>query len=215
MVGSAPEPEYEKSREMSRDAKRTIRKCRPILKKRFTAGSSNRSVLRTSLSALESSKWNAHSAGGSLRCLSGKKQLPSSAEEGSFSQIGFLLQSLFTGMHLAPRQSMQDVLLIVLFGAVVLLAYTYFGYPLAIGALARFFPACKTVASRAEEAWPMVSALLCVHNGAGFLPAKIESLLAQDYPRDRLEILVYCDGSTDNTVAVAEMLAAQPAAADR
>ena len=118
-------------------------------------------------------------------------------------------------MHLAPRQSMQDVLLIVLFGAVVLLAYTYFGYPLAIGALARFFPACKTVASRPEEMSPMVSALLCVHNGAGFLPAKIESLLAQDYPRDRLEILVYCDGSTDNTVAVAEMLAAQPAAADR
>ena len=99
--------------------------------------------------------------------------------------------------------------------ALGLLAYTYFGYPLAIGILARLFPARRTTVPIASERPPMVSVLLCVHNGAGFLPAKIESLLAQDYPPERMEILIYSDGSTDDTVAVAKALAAEPVAGKR
>jgi biofilm PGA synthesis N-glycosyltransferase PgaC len=124
---------------------------------------------------------------------------------------------------------MQDLLRIVLFDAAdpeiilhaailiafALLVYTYFGYPLAIGVLARLFPARTPVAPMPTEAPPMVSVLLCVHNGADFLPAKIDSLLAQDYPPERMEILIYSDGSTDDTVAVAHALAAQPFARGR
>ena len=104
-------------------------------------------------------------------------------------------------------------------GAVVmlaLLAYTYVGYPVAIGLLARLRPRRPPPpGDRGAGELPMVSICLPVHNGAGYLPAKIESLLAQDYPPDRVEILVYCDGCTDDTEAVARALAAAPAAGGR
>jgi poly-beta-1,6-N-acetyl-D-glucosamine synthase len=98
-----------------------------------------------------------------------------------------------------------------------LLAYTYVGYPVAIGLLAgvtRRRPAPPAKADERAEL-PGISVCLPVYNGARYLPAKIESLLAQDYPADRIEILVYCDGCSDDTEAVARSLAAAPAAAGR
>ncbi len=110
-----------------------------------------------------------------------------------------------------------------LVGAVValaVLAYTYFGYPIAIWALARVFPVGRRRAGGKDEgnadvALPMVSVCLPVFNGVHFLPEKIQSLLAEDYPRDRLEILVYCDGCTDDSEQVARALAAAPGMEDR
>jgi poly-beta-1,6-N-acetyl-D-glucosamine synthase len=52
-----------------------------------------------------------------------------------------------------------------------------------------------------------VSAIIAVRNGEHYLRAKLESLLALDYPRDLLEILVVSDGSTDSTDAIAEEFA--------
>jgi cellulose synthase/poly-beta-1,6-N-acetylglucosamine synthase-like glycosyltransferase len=40
---------------------------------------------------------------------------------------------------------------------------------------------------------------MAVHNGAQHVVSKLRSLQALDYPRDRIEILVYSDGSTDAT----------------
>jgi biofilm PGA synthesis N-glycosyltransferase PgaC len=103
--------------------------------------------------------------------------------------------------------------------ALALLAYTYFGYPLAVGLLARLFPARRAPgddeAALGGQPAPMVTVCLPVYNGARFLPRKIESLLAQDYPRARLEILVYSDGSSDDTEEVARALAASPEAGGR
>lgn len=48
-----------------------------------------------------------------------------------------------------------------------------------------------------------VSLLIAVHNGQAFLRAKLESILALDYPRELMEILVVSDGSTDDTEAIA------------
>src|SRR5580658_4968334 len=44
---------------------------------------------------------------------------------------------------------------------------------------------------------PMVSVALCTYNGQQFLPAQLDTLLAQDY--HNLEIVVVDDNSTDNT----------------
>jgi biofilm PGA synthesis N-glycosyltransferase PgaC len=96
----------------------------------------------------------------------------------------------------------------------VLLAYIYIGYPLVLRLLAYLAPARPTRLNE-KQASPMVSVFLCVHNGAAFLRAKIDSLLAQDYPPERIEILIYSDGSTDDTEAVAQTLAAAPAAGGR
>jgi cellulose synthase/poly-beta-1,6-N-acetylglucosamine synthase-like glycosyltransferase len=104
-------------------------------------------------------------------------------------------------------------------GAVVvlgLLAYAYFGYPVVIAVLARLLPARRAPASETpSDTLPTVSICLPVSEGAKYLPAKIESLLAQDYPADRIEILVYCDGCRDDSAAVAQKLAASPAAGGR
>jgi biofilm PGA synthesis N-glycosyltransferase PgaC len=106
-------------------------------------------------------------------------------------------------------------------GAVLLLGYTYLGYPLLIGALARLFPVVpryadgEAGAEGGPEGGPKVSICLPVYNGAEYLPAKIESLLGQDYPAARVEILIYCDGCSDESESVARALAASPAAAGR
>ncbi|HVY36606.1 MAG TPA: glycosyltransferase [Polyangia bacterium] len=94
---------------------------------------------------------------------------------------------------------------------VVLLVYTYVGYPLAIGLLARLR---RRRPADPGGPLPSVSVCLPVYNGAGYLRAKVASLLAQDYPGP-LEILIYCDGCSDDTEAVARALAAEPAAAGR
>jgi cellulose synthase/poly-beta-1,6-N-acetylglucosamine synthase-like glycosyltransferase len=48
-----------------------------------------------------------------------------------------------------------------------------------------------------------VSILMAVKNGEKFLEQKIESILALDYPRQLLQILVISDGSTDRTDSIA------------
>jgi glycosyltransferase involved in cell wall biosynthesis len=46
---------------------------------------------------------------------------------------------------------------------------------------------------------PLVTALIDTYNYGRFVEEAIDSVLAQDYPSDRVEILVVDDGSTDNT----------------
>jgi len=54
---------------------------------------------------------------------------------------------------------------------------------------------------------PLVSVVMPVRNEAGYLPQAMAALQAQDYPRDRLEILVVDGGSTDRTRSLVEELA--------
>jgi hypothetical protein len=99
--------------------------------------------------------------------------------------------------------------------ALALLAYTYFGYPVAIGVLARLRPVRPARGASEGAPVPLVTVCLPVYNGAKLLPAKLSSLLAQQYPADRLEVLIYCDGCQDDSEAVARALADAPEAAGR
>lgn len=88
---------------------------------------------------------------------------------------------------------------IVAASALILLAYTYFGYPLLLGLLARLFP----WRPRPDATWePTVSMCVAAHNAEAYIEAKLRSLLGQDYPADKVEILVYSDGSTDGTESI-------------
>ena len=49
---------------------------------------------------------------------------------------------------------------------------------------------------------PLVSVIVPAYNLARFLPAALDSALAQDWPADALEVIVIDDGSTDETPAV-------------
>ena len=54
-----------------------------------------------------------------------------------------------------------------------------------------------------------VSMVICVRNGEAHLRRKLESVLALDYPRELLEVLVVSDGSTDGTDGIAEEFGGQ------
>lgn len=80
--------------------------------------------------------------------------------------------------------------------SVLLLAYAWAGYPLLLRLLARLRPA----PIRRAPIEPMVSIVLPVHDEAERIGPRLRNLLDLDYPRDRLEILIGSDGSTDDTV---------------
>jgi glycosyltransferase involved in cell wall biosynthesis len=50
---------------------------------------------------------------------------------------------------------------------------------------------------------PYMSVVICAYNGAPSVGRAIESLLAQAYPKDRYEVIVVEDGSTDSTFEIA------------
>jgi cellulose synthase/poly-beta-1,6-N-acetylglucosamine synthase-like glycosyltransferase len=79
-------------------------------------------------------------------------------------------------------------------------AYVYLGYPALLAAWARV--ASRPVAS--ASATPGISIVIAARNEAASLPARIENLLASDYPRERMQIVVVSDGSTDGTRGVLE-----------
>jgi biofilm PGA synthesis N-glycosyltransferase PgaC len=92
------------------------------------------------------------------------------------------------------------IALAVLCAAALLAIYILIGYPLL---LARY-PFRQSPPVRKDPSFePAVCALIAVHNGEEFLRAKIESLLAMDYPPEKLEILIVSDGSTDRTAEIA------------
>jgi glycosyltransferase involved in cell wall biosynthesis/2-polyprenyl-3-methyl-5-hydroxy-6-metoxy-1,4-benzoquinol methylase len=56
---------------------------------------------------------------------------------------------------------------------------------------------------------PLVSAIVAAYNYEQYLPAALDSALAQDYPQDKLEIIVVDDGSTDATATIAQAYASR------
>jgi cellulose synthase/poly-beta-1,6-N-acetylglucosamine synthase-like glycosyltransferase len=97
---------------------------------------------------------------------------------------------------------MTAAILLALGTAVAL--YIMVGYPLAL-ALFAGRPAPEVAKDANFRA--TVSILLAVHNGAAFVRRKLECLLALEYPRELVQILVVSDGSTDSTEEIVESFA--------
>ena len=81
----------------------------------------------------------------------------------------------------------------------LLLLHVFVGYPVLMWLQARLRP--QPVARRAIL--PTVSIVIAVHDGAGFIRAKLASLQALDYPAELIDIVIACDGCHDNTVTTA------------
>ena len=95
----------------------------------------------------------------------------------------------------------------LLIGSAALAAYIVLGYPLLL--TRRNWSTAPHV--RKEMGFqPTVSVIMAVHNGAAHLGAKLEVLAAFDYPRDRVQIIVVSDGSTDETETIAERFERAP-----
>ena len=99
--------------------------------------------------------------------------------------------------------------------ATVGVAYTYFGYPLLLSAIAALQqwrsdwrlisrPGSRRAADRdADAALPAVVVVVAAFNEERWIEARIRNLLAQDYPAGRLRIVVGSDASTDRTAEIA------------
>ncbi|GKS58892.1 glycosyl transferase [Nitrospira sp.] len=79
--------------------------------------------------------------------------------------------------------------------AVVFVAYAYAGYPLMLWGLSRF----RSRRVERGAIHPPVSFIITAFNEENRIQEKLKNALAQDYPRDRIEIIVASDCSTDGT----------------
>jgi cellulose synthase/poly-beta-1,6-N-acetylglucosamine synthase-like glycosyltransferase len=93
------------------------------------------------------------------------------------------------------------IVAVVFWVAVALLVYTHLGYPLVLWALARSRDG--GAASVAVARLPRVSLIVAAHDEEEVIERKVHDALAQDYPRERLEVIVASDGSTDRTAEIA------------
>jgi poly-beta-1,6-N-acetyl-D-glucosamine synthase len=95
---------------------------------------------------------------------------------------------------------------VVIWLCVALLVYTFAGYPLLIGALARLRP----FRPRPTGSWePSVAVCVAAHNAEQWIEAKLASILALEYPPAKLQVVLYSDGSSDRTVEMARQWAAR------
>src|SRR3954471_19240244 len=95
---------------------------------------------------------------------------------------------------------MQTALEIAFWLSAGLLIYGQFVYPLLVGAFARKPLAPVEIA---EADLPAVTLIIAAYKEASVIAEKVANSLALDYPREKLQIIVACDGSPDDTPALA------------
>ena len=96
------------------------------------------------------------------------------------------------------------ILEILFWASLGAILWTHLGYPLLVAALS----AVRRKRVAREDVTPSVAVVVAAHNEEGVIDRLVESLLVQDYPADRIEVVVASDGSTDGTDALVEARAA-------
>src|SRR4051812_44001608 len=76
--------------------------------------------------------------------------------------------------------------------------FVYAFYPVLIWALSRVFGRAPVAPPIETADLPSVTLLIAAHNEARDIGARIQNALTLHYPRDRFEILIVSDGSTDD-----------------
>jgi poly-beta-1,6-N-acetyl-D-glucosamine synthase len=80
--------------------------------------------------------------------------------------------------------------------ALIIILYSYIGYPIFIWILGTYFPYHRKM----ENCYvPMVSMIVSAYNEESIIQEKIANFLNLDFPKRRIELLIGSDGSTDRT----------------
>jgi cellulose synthase/poly-beta-1,6-N-acetylglucosamine synthase-like glycosyltransferase len=98
-------------------------------------------------------------------------------------------------MFTKPLLTLDLIAQIVFMAAIAVMAFIYVGYPALMLALSVVF---RRPVRRADIT-PRVSVIIAAYNEERDIEAKLKNTLALDYPRDRMEIIVASDCSTDRT----------------
>jgi cellulose synthase/poly-beta-1,6-N-acetylglucosamine synthase-like glycosyltransferase len=94
--------------------------------------------------------------------------------------------------------SIELIIQIIFWIMLFLIFWTYFGYLITMKVISFF--RSKEVKKQAYS--PEVSLIITAYNEEKNIGKKIENSLAQDYLKDKLEIIVVSDGSTDKTIDI-------------
>lgn len=77
-------------------------------------------------------------------------------------------------------------------------AYHYFVYPLVVMIISRL----RTIDTRPVDEEPSITFVIAAYNEEKVIREKLVNTLALDYPREKLEIIVVADGSSDMTPVI-------------
>jgi biofilm PGA synthesis N-glycosyltransferase PgaC len=86
-----------------------------------------------------------------------------------------------------------------------LVFYAYAGYPL----LLRIYAGWGKIKDNRRNYQPFVSVVIAVLNEEATIRSRLENLLKQDYPKEKLDIVVVSDGSADRTCEMVRQFAFQ------
>src|SRR5215510_8353109 len=108
---------------------------------------------------------------------------------------------MFTQLHITEALIAQ----VVFIAAMAMMAFIYAGYPALMFVISLMFK--RPV--RRDDITPRVSVIIAAYNEERDIAAKLKNTLALDYPRDRMEIIVASDCSTDRTDEIVRSFSAQ------
>src|SRR5262249_45878835 len=94
---------------------------------------------------------------------------------------------------------------VVFVAAMAMIAFTYAGYP----ALMFLLSLILKRPVRRDDITPRVSVIIAAYNEEPDIEAKLQNTLALHYPRDRMEVIVASDCSTDRTDEIVRAFSAQ------
>ncbi len=84
--------------------------------------------------------------------------------------------------------------------SVAMLAYAYAGFPVLVGLVGLWRR--REVVKNHDT--PTVSVIIAAYNEEAVIAARLENVLASDYPPGQLEVIVADDGSSDGTAAIVD-----------
>ena len=96
------------------------------------------------------------------------------------------------------------ILKIVFWINIIIVIYVYFGYFFILKFLTLVFKKENFSKLKKIQKYPLISVIIAAYNEERVIKKRIGNLLQQDYPEDKLEIILASDGSTDRTVEIAK-----------
>lgn len=82
--------------------------------------------------------------------------------------------------------------------SLLFIVYTYIGYPFLIALFAKLSGKSKKYSSY----FPSVTLMIPAYNEEAYIAKKLDNTLMLDYPREKLQVLVVADGSSDDTADI-------------
>src|SRR4051794_12310600 len=104
-----------------------------------------------------------------------------------------------------PLSGSETAALVVWGTAAALLVYVYIGYPALLGLLSVFLRRPK----KQPGYTPIITVLIAAYNEEADIARKVRQTLELRYPKDKFDILVCSDGSTDRTDQIVREIASR------